>query len=35
VQSDPQGEYLGCPHCKARIAMKRVTVNGRVGFRVE
>jgi hypothetical protein len=34
VQTDARGDYLPCPHCKARIAMKRVTTKGRVGFRV-
>ncbi|HEX6157813.1 MAG TPA: hypothetical protein VFZ54_17440 [Burkholderiales bacterium] len=34
VQADAHGDYLPCPHCKARIAMQRVNVRGRVGFRV-
>ena len=34
VQTDAQGDYLPCPHCKARIAMQRITIKGRVGFRL-
>jgi DNA-directed RNA polymerase subunit RPC12/RpoP len=34
VESDAQGDYLRCPHCTTRIAMKRVTIKGRLGFRV-
>ena len=34
VQSDALGDYLRCPHCSARIAMKRVTIKGRTGFRL-
>jgi DNA-directed RNA polymerase subunit RPC12/RpoP len=34
VQSDADGDYLPCPHCAARIPMKRVTIRGRLGFRV-
>ena len=34
VLSDARGDYLPCPHCHARIPMKRITTKGRVGFRV-
>jgi DNA-directed RNA polymerase subunit RPC12/RpoP len=34
VQSDARGDYLTCRHCQTRIAMKRITTKGRVGFRV-
>ena len=34
VQTDARGDYLTCPHCKTRIAMKRITTKGRVGFRM-
>ena len=33
VENDAKGDYLSCPHCNARIAMERITVQGRVGFR--
>ena len=34
VQTDAQGDYLPCPHCKARIAIQRINIKGRVGFRL-
>ena len=34
VESDARGDYLRCPHCKERIAMKRITTDAGVGFRV-
>jgi DNA-directed RNA polymerase subunit RPC12/RpoP len=34
VQSDALGDYLRCPHCTTRIAMNRVTIQCRLGFRV-
>jgi DNA-directed RNA polymerase subunit RPC12/RpoP len=34
VQTDARGDYLRCPHCEARIPMKRITTSGGVGFRV-
>ena len=34
VRTDASGDYLDCPHCDARIPMKRITVRGRVGFRI-
>lgn len=34
VLSDARGDYLSCPHCGARIAMRRITTSGRVGFRI-
>lgn len=34
VMSDARGDYLLCPHCGLRVAMKRITTNAGVGFRV-
>jgi DNA-directed RNA polymerase subunit RPC12/RpoP len=34
VVSDASGDYLRCPHCKGRVAMKMVEVRGRRGFRL-
>jgi predicted RNA-binding Zn-ribbon protein involved in translation (DUF1610 family) len=34
VLNDERGDYLPCPHCGARIAMRRITTGGRVGFRI-
>jgi DNA-directed RNA polymerase subunit RPC12/RpoP len=34
VLNDERGDYLLCPHCGARIAMKRITTSGHVGFRI-
>ena len=34
VQSDEKGDYLPCPHCKARVPMKPVEIRGRRGFRL-
>ena len=34
VMSDARGYHLLCPHCRARIEMKRVETPGGVGFRV-
>ena len=34
VLSDARGDYLPCPHCHARIPMKRINTRGGVGFRV-
>jgi DNA-directed RNA polymerase subunit RPC12/RpoP len=34
VLSDAHGDYLVCPHCRARIAMKRITTRGGTGFRI-
>jgi predicted RNA-binding Zn-ribbon protein involved in translation (DUF1610 family) len=34
IRTDAQGDYLPCPHCGARIAMKRVTTNAGAGFRI-
>lgn len=33
VSSDARGHYLRCPHCRARIDMKRVDTPGGTGFR--
>jgi DNA-directed RNA polymerase subunit RPC12/RpoP len=33
LEQDAQGTFLRCPHCQARVAMKRVTVRGREGWR--
>jgi DNA-directed RNA polymerase subunit RPC12/RpoP len=34
ILSDAQGDYLRCPHCGARIAMKRVRTKGGIAFRI-
>jgi hypothetical protein len=34
VVSDAHGYYLRCPHCQARIEMKRIEGPGGIGFRV-
>jgi DNA-directed RNA polymerase subunit RPC12/RpoP len=34
VQTDALGAYLRCPHCAARIAMKRITTEPGTGYRV-
>jgi DNA-directed RNA polymerase subunit RPC12/RpoP len=34
VMSDERGDYLICPHCAARIAMKRITTKAGEGFRL-
>ncbi|MGQ0652344.1 MAG: hypothetical protein ACT4P4_08780 [Betaproteobacteria bacterium] len=34
IHSDARGDYLPCPHCGARIPMKRITTTRGVGFRV-
>jgi DNA-directed RNA polymerase subunit RPC12/RpoP len=34
VEADARGDYLRCRHCGARVAMKRITTTGGVGFRV-
>lgn len=34
VQTDAMGPYLRCPHCAARISMKRISTSAGVGFRV-
>ena len=34
VQTDAQGDYLRCPHCNARVPMKRITTDAGIGFRV-
>lgn len=34
VMTDARGEYLPCPHCQARIPVKRVTTSAGAGFRV-
>ena len=34
VRTDADGDYLCCPHCAARIAMKRITTAAGVGFRI-
>ena len=34
VVSDARGYYLRCPHCQARIEMKRIEGPGGIGFRV-
>lgn len=34
VFHDARGDYLGCPHCGARIDMQRVDTPGGTGFRV-
>jgi predicted RNA-binding Zn-ribbon protein involved in translation (DUF1610 family) len=35
VQTDTRGDYLSCPHCGARIPMKRIATEGRAGFRLK
>jgi len=34
VRSDARGDYLQCPHCGARVAMKRINTDAGVGFRI-
>jgi DNA-directed RNA polymerase subunit RPC12/RpoP len=34
VETDVGGNYLRCPHCRARVAMTFVEVRGRPGFRL-
>ena len=34
VLHDANGDYLTCPSCGARIAMKRVETKGGTGFRI-
>lgn len=34
VGSDAGGDYLRCEHCGARVAMKRITTDKGVGFRI-
>ena len=33
VQTDKRGDFLTCPHCDARVPMKRVMTKGGAGFR--
>ena len=33
VEEDAAGNFLRCPHCRSRIAMKPVVTAGRRGFR--
>ncbi|HKU46548.1 MAG TPA: hypothetical protein VJQ58_06665 [Burkholderiales bacterium] len=33
IEHDDQGAFLRCPHCQARIAMKRVSSGARSAFR--
>jgi DNA-directed RNA polymerase subunit RPC12/RpoP len=33
VQSDAHGDYVRCPHCGLRIAMRRVSTAAGTGFR--
>ena len=35
VQKDALGDYLRCPHCGARIAMKRIATGAGAAFRVQ
>lgn len=34
ILHDAQGDYLPCPSCGTRIAMKRISTKGGAGFRV-
>ena len=34
VLTDAQGDYLPCPHCKARVAMQRVLTNAGAVYRI-
>jgi DNA-directed RNA polymerase subunit RPC12/RpoP len=34
VLSDASGDYLRCPHCGARVAMKRINTDAGVAFRI-
>jgi DNA-directed RNA polymerase subunit RPC12/RpoP len=34
VETDARGDYITCPHCRARIPMKRITTDAGPGFRV-
>jgi DNA-directed RNA polymerase subunit RPC12/RpoP len=34
IENDEQGDFLRCPHCRGRIAMKAVVTAGRRGFRL-
>ena len=34
IRRDESGDYLPCPHCSARIAMKRIETRAGPGFRI-
>jgi sarcosine oxidase delta subunit len=34
VENDERGNYLRCPHCRARVAVKFVEIGGRPAFRL-
>lgn len=34
VLADEQGDYLPCPHCRARVPMTRVVTSAGTGFRI-
>jgi DNA-directed RNA polymerase subunit RPC12/RpoP len=34
VLTDGRGDYLLCPHCRARVPMKRITTSAGAGFRI-
>jgi DNA-directed RNA polymerase subunit RPC12/RpoP len=34
IQSDARGDYMTCPSCATRVAMKRITTKGGAGFRI-
>jgi uncharacterized C2H2 Zn-finger protein len=34
VESDEHGDFLRCPHCAARLPLKRITTAEGVGFRI-
>jgi DNA-directed RNA polymerase subunit RPC12/RpoP len=34
IASDARGDYLRCEHCHARVAMKRITTDKGVGYRI-
>jgi DNA-directed RNA polymerase subunit RPC12/RpoP len=33
VLHDERGDYLPCPHCRARIAMKQIRIAGKPSYR--
>jgi len=34
VMTDGDGDYMPCPHCGERVAMKRVATDAGAGFRI-
>lgn len=34
IESDSAGFYMTCPHCRKRVAMERISAEGREAFRL-